>query len=626
MNPRRHSFVFWLISRSRTAKKTILFSIDIFIGIVSVWLAFYVRTEDWNISAYSYDYVIALVIVISAPVFYLFGLYRQIMRYLDSHLLASMLKVFAVYGALFSIIVSVVGITNVPRSIGIIQPIIFFVLLLLEKIFLGSVVKMMLVGANQKQKIKILIYGAGSAGRKLAEAYRNNGVYKIHGFIDDDMGLHGNSINGLKVCSLLDFYDNHLGFGVSEVWLAIPSIEKSVRKKIVSRLSKLGVHVRTAQGFMRSNPQGNYQIDLHELDLDDLIDREEVPPDLNLLQEAIEGSVVLITGAGGSIGGEIVRQAIPFGPKKIILLDHSEFNLYLLLEQIQDLKNCENLEIIPILGSIKNIDFISNIFEKYSPDVVFHTAAYKHVPLVEANITEAVSTNVFGTKNCVEISLRCGVKKFILVSTDKAVRPTSIMGASKRVAELILQAVAAEPSAGNKTAFSIVRFGNVLNSSGSVVPLFRRQIASGGPITLTHKEVTRYFMSIPEAAQLVIQSAAMAKGGEVFVLDMGDPIQIYDLAKRMVSLSGLTIRDFENDRGDIEIKIVGLRPGEKLHEELLIGKVSEKTIHTKVSLAKENFVNMSTLNKELNVLEDMVNKFRDIDVAAILWRLVGMGQ
>jgi FlaA1/EpsC-like NDP-sugar epimerase len=406
------------------------------------------------------------------------------------------------------------------------------------------------------------------------------------------------------------------------VLLAIPSANQHRRSEIVSSLDGCGVRVRTLPG-LNDLASGRVRIsDLHDLDMNDLLGREVVPPKVELLEKNIRNQVVLVTGAGGSIGGELCRQIIKFSPKALILIDSSERSLYLIYEELKralielvddrsapvsddaDLPPSEmSIKLIPCLASVRDGDLLMKIFRAHQPATVFHAAAYKHVPLVEQNPAEGIRNNVFGTFTCAQVSLECGVSHFTLVSTDKAVRPTNVMGASKRIAELVLQAMADVSFKGNRlTTFSMVRFGNVLGSSGSVAPLFSAQIAAGGPITLTHSEVTRYFMTIPEAAQLVIQASAMANGGDVFVLDMGKSVRIYDLAVRMVYLSGLLVKDECNPNGDIEIKVTGLRPGEKLYEELLIGENPRATDHPKIMKAHEEFLSWDELQQELEKL------------------------
>jgi FlaA1/EpsC-like NDP-sugar epimerase len=469
----------------------------------------------------------------------------------------------------------------------------------------------------------VLIYGAGSAGRQLALGLSSNKEMLVRGFIDDDPQLQGRTVNGMSVYSNKELLHLIRRLDITDVLLAIPSASQERRSEIITSLSGCGIRVRTLPGLM-DIASGRVRVqDLHDLDMTDLLGRAVVPPDTEMLEKNIRNMVVLVTGAGGSIGSELCRQIIKFSPKSLILIDISEHALYLIYEELKNIlieqKNAllstasqESIpspsvdlpiKLVPCLASVRDSDLLLNIFRAHQPDIIFHAAAYKHVPLVEQNVAEGIRNNVFGTFTCAQASLECGVPHFILVSTDKAVRPTNVMGASKRIAEMILQAMTEiAMKSGLPTNFSMVRFGNVLGSSGSVAPLFSSQISAGGPITLTHTEVTRYFMTIPEAAQLVIQASAMATGGDVFVLDMGEPVRIYDLATKMVYLSGLLVKDAAHPHGDIEIRVTGLRPGEKLYEELLIGNNPCPTDHPKIMKAHEEFLPWENLQAELERL------------------------
>jgi FlaA1/EpsC-like NDP-sugar epimerase len=469
-----------------------------------------------------------------------------------------------------------------------------------------------------------LIYGAGSAGRQLAAALSLNKEMLVKGFIDDDKYLQGNTINGVSVYGNTDIKNLVVRLEITDVLLAIPSANQIRRNEIIASLSGCGVRVRTLPGVL-DMASGRVRIsDLHDLDMNDLLGRKVVPPDVALLEKNIRNKAVLVTGAGGSIGSELCRQIIKFSPRSLVLIDNSEHALYQIYEELkkavvlQENSNGEEapsgdsqsdsaktlpIKLIPCLASVRDAELMLKIFVAHQPAMVFHAAAYKHVPLVEQNPAEGIRNNVLGTLTCAQAALETGVSHFILISTDKAVRPTNVMGASKRVAELVLQAIAeGAVIGGHATQFSMVRFGNVLGSSGSVAPLFSAQIKAGGPITLTHPEVTRYFMTIPEAAQLVIQSSAMAAGGDVFVLDMGQPVRIYDLAAKMVYLSGLMVKDELHPHGDIEIEVTGLRPGEKLFEELLIGDNPQPTDHPKIMKAHEEFLPWAELQIELEKL------------------------
>jgi len=615
-----------LLGLPRSCKRAIVMLFDIVICALTVWLAFGLRVDQWWGLENSQWWVFVAAIGFSFPLFIAYGLYRAIFRYVGSVALASIARVFIVYTFMFFFIFTLIGVEGVPRSIGIIQPILLFIAIgasrYLIRIWLGGLSHK---DSSYKNVMPLaLIYGAGSAGRQLAAALTLSKEMMVKGFIDDDKLLQGNTINGVQVYDSIDIKRLVILLGITDVLLAIPSANQIRRNEIISSLYDCGVRVRTLPGLL-DIASGRVRIsDLHDLDMNDLLGRKVVPPNFDLLEQNIRNRIVLVTGAGGSIGSELCRQIIKFSPKLLILLDNSEHSLYLIYEelkktisllgdsklgggsgarlQIAPAEICQ-ITLIPCLASVRDMDMISKIFSSYRPDTVFHAAAYKHVPLVEKNPAEGIRNNVFGTFACAQVSLECGVSNFVLVSTDKAVRPTNVMGASKRIAELVLQAMAEIAANENRsTNFSMVRFGNVLGSSGSVAPLFSAQIAAGGPITLTHSEVTRYFMTIPEAAQLVIQSSAMAVGGDVFVLDMGEPVRIYDLAAKMIYLSGLLVKDEAHPHGDIEIKVTGLRPGEKLYEELLIGNNPQPTTHPKIMKALEEFLPWNDLQQELEKL------------------------
>jgi FlaA1/EpsC-like NDP-sugar epimerase len=459
----------------------------------------------------------------------------------------------------------------------------------------------------------MLIYGAGTTGRHTFDSLRMRNEALVYGFIDDDPRLQGGTINGLRIYKPEDFSSLISKFGITDLLIAIPSLGRSRKNEVIDRFGGQSVRIRAIPetGVFRLNQM--HLVNLQDLDMSDLLGREVVKADDVLLKSNIFNKVVLVTGAGGSIGSELCRQILSFLPKKLILLDVSEFSLYTIHEELKQIS--ENSEtplngdlLVPILGSLMNRVFVDEIFSRFHPDTVFHAAAYKHVPLVESNFFEGILNNVLSTDICVRASIKNQVSNFILISTDKAVRPTNIMGASKRIAELILQANAqVQQNSGVMTKFSMVRFGNVLGSSGSVAPVFIKQIEAGGPLTLTHLEVTRFFMTIPEAAQLVIQASAMSSGGEVFILDMGESVRIYDLALRLILLAGLAIRDDKNPMGDIEIRVTGLRPGEKLYEELLLGNNPQPTIHPKIQMASEEFLALDILSGLLDDLYSSIN-------------------
>jgi FlaA1/EpsC-like NDP-sugar epimerase len=611
----------------------------------TVWLAFGLRLDQWGHFQGSQWWTLVFAIGFSFPLFIVFGLYRAIFRYVGSAALASIARVFIIYTSLFFFTFTLNGVDGVPRSIGVIQPILLFIAIGTSRYF----VRYWLGGLNNIQKSLrkaypiALIYGAGSAGRQLAAGLASNKEILVKAFIDDDHHLQGSTINGVSVYpndgmqELIDRLD------ITDVLLAIPSASQARRSEIISSLNGRGVRVRTLPGLI-DIASGRVRIsDLHDLDMNDLLGRAVVPPEVRLLEKNIRDQVVLVTGAGGSIGSELCRQIIKFSPKSLVLIDNSEHSLYLIYEELKRVligvkddrlagvgddqaslpHSVLPIKLVPCLASVRDGDLLLKIFRTHQPTTVFHAAAYKHVPLVEQNPAEGIRNNVFGTFTCAQVSLECGVSQFILVSTDKAVRPTNVMGASKRIAELILQAMAEISANGeHSTNFSMVRFGNVLGSSGSVAPLFSAQIAAGGPITLTHSEVTRYFMTIPEAAQLVVQASAMAVGGDVFVLDMGEPVRIHDLAVKMVYLSGLLVKDDAHPHGDIEIKVTGLRPGEKLYEELLIGDNPQPTAHPKIMKAHEEFLSWDDLQQELEKLNVALDASDGDLIRGILKKLV----
>jgi len=613
----------------RIAKRFLVLAVDASFCILSVWLAFYLRLGEWVPLSGDPALAVLASLVFALPVFITFGLYRAIFRYSGWPALMTIAKACSVYGLMFAALITAFGFSGIPRTIGIIQPILLLLLVGASRAFASF-----WLGGSYRQQLKlgavprVLIYGAGTTGRQLAAALRNSYQMRVVGFLDDDTTLSGQSLNGLTIYEPSELSNLVSSLAVSDVLLALPSINRQRRNTILSSIAKSKVLVRTLPSVADLASGKVTASDLRELDIEDLLGREPVNPDPQLLKQNIEQQVVMVTGAGGSIGSELCRQILAQRPSKLVLVDQSEFALYSIEQELNN-RSTELAEsnkfhtlIIPVLGSVQNADLIRIVLEKYSPESIFHAAAYKHVPLVEANFTEGILNNTFGTLTIAKLAAEMGIPRFTLISTDKAVRPTNIMGASKRLAEMVLQALAANGAESNATIFSMVRFGNVLDSSGSVVPLFRRQIADGGPITLTHPEVTRYFMTIPEAAQLVIQAGAMAKGGDVFVLDMGEPVKIADLAKHMVELSGLEVRDDNNPEGDIEIEITGLRPGEKLYEELLIGDNPQPTSHPRILKAHEDFLTLNDLEGALAKLKNSLNENSMAEVKVHLRSLV----
>lgn len=597
----------------RYAKRLVVVMLDLLLSTLAVWLAFYLRIDQWSMPVGAQYYVYALAPLLFVPIFISMGLYRAIFRYTGMSAMLTTGLAVGIYAMFFFFALLYFKWDGVPRSLGLIQPLLFLT-------FVGgsrAIARFWLAGLAVKSRYsegRLLIYGAGEAGVQTATALAVSRQFRLMGFVDDDRSKMGGSINGVNIIDSNQVGEEIERLGVTDILLAIPSLDRAARNEIIAKLRSYPVHVRTLPG-LGDLATGRVSVhDFQELDIEDLLGRPPVPPDRVLLAKNLTGKTVLVTGAGGSIGGELCRQIILERPSHVILLDHNEFGLYVIHSEILSLckENALATKIIPLLASVNNFDRLSDICRQYRPNTVYHAAAYKHVPLVESNPSVGVLNNVFGTLNMARAAVESQVSHFVLVSTDKAVRPTNVMGATKRLAELVLQALASSSSVQfdvlgggqtaevqNKTVFAMVRFGNVLGSSGSVVPLFRKQIESGGPITLTHAEVTRYFMTIPEAAQLVLQAGAMAQGGEVFVLDMGQPIKIYDLAKRMIQLAGHTLRTVDSPEGDIEITVTGLRPGEKLYEELLIGDNPEPTANARIMKANEVHLSWDTLRVSL---------------------------
>lgn len=594
-----------LLVLPRAVKRLVVVLVDFFISLIAVWGAFNLRFDtftEWS-TAHTVAYLLSIFSLFL--VFNFFKIYNNIFRYSGYSTLIDLSASVIVYAIIYSFIISFTGLIGVPRSIGVLQPVLLLVGLLFSRIFMKYWLG---VDSSRRKDIRsqrVLIYGAGSAGRQLAGALKASAEIDVVGFIDDDSRLHGQVLNGLKIYSRESLLGIVGKFSVTQVYLALPSISRHERNKILEYIRTAQDQVRTLPGLM-DLAQGRVHVsDLKELEIEDLLGRDVVMPDRAMLDKNITGKVVLVTGAGGSIGSELCRQIINMSPSVLLMVEITEFALYQIELELQKHLHDFNtrVQLISLIANVRDNSRMDEILNTWKPHTIYHAAAYKHVPLVEHNCAEGVKNNVIGTLNLAMLAEANDVSNFVLISTDKAVRPTNIMGASKRLAEMILQARADLISkVGGKTCFSMVRFGNVLGSSGSVVPLFREQIKYGGPITLTDERITRYFMSIPEAAQLVIQASSMATGGDLFVLDMGEPVRIFDLAKRMVELSGLTIRDEYNTYGDIEVQITGLRPGEKLYEELLIGDDPMPTSHARIMKAREDFLYWDILKDKIDAL------------------------
>jgi len=595
-----------VLALPRVVKRLVVMAVDTALCVLTVWLAFYLRLGEWV--SLGGDAIWRPVLAILAawmfalPIYILSGLYRAIYRYSGLKATLTLVKASALYAVMYGTVFTLIGVDGVPRTIGIIQPVLLFLFVVSSRAFarywLGGFYRTELKRALLPN---VLIYGAGATGRQLADALANSHEMRVAGFLDDDDQLVGQLLNGQPIYHPSELPDLVASVGVSDVLLAMPSIGRKQRNEILLKITQAKVAVRTLPS-VNELAQGKVQTsDLRELEIDDLLGRDTVPPNEHLLEKNIRAKAVLVTGAGGSIGSELCRQILEVKPVCLLLMESSEFALYRVHSELSAKAEITGVSLIPLLGSVQDARRVQEILSVWQPQTVYHAAAYKHVPLVEHNPGEGIRNNVMGT---ITLATQCAIndiKNFVLISTDKAVRPSNVMGASKRLAEMVLQAMA---GAQGQTKFSMVRFGNVLGSSGSVVPKFRQQIKEGGPITLTHPEITRYFMTIPEAAQLVIQAGAMAEGGEVFVLDMGEPVKIIDLAKHMIELSGLTLKDAANPGGDIEIEITGLRPGEKLYEELLIGDDPKETMHPRIMKANERFLPWPELRERLNCLEE----------------------
>ncbi|EGR1752326.1 TPA: polysaccharide biosynthesis protein [Vibrio parahaemolyticus] len=571
---------------SRTNKRIVSVLIDVVLIFMAFHLAILVRSGETNYFSYPSVWSIQIAVtIVTIAVFARLGLYRAVLRYLTFQALF-VVAIGAVISATLVAALSFYMSDPFPRTV----PIIYGAFLAL---FCGGprvIVRSLIAQSYSTQSKEVLIYGAGSGGRQLAMALRSSGDYRVRAFIDGDSTLCNTMILGLPVVAIEDAMPIINKYDVSQVLLAVPSAKRSRRKVILDELAKLPVEVLTVPD-MTDIVSGKAKIDeLKDVAIEDLLGRDPVAPQQVLLEANIKDKVVMVTGAGGSIGSELCRQIVEQSPKSIILFELSEFGLYQIDRELNQLKVEKGLtcDIVPLLGSVQRQHRLETTMSAFKVQTVYHAAAYKHVPLVEFNVIEGVRNNIYGTYYTACAAIKAGVESFVLISTDKAVRPTNVMGTTKRMAELGLQALADQENAKtNGTRFCMVRFGNVLGSSGSVIPVFKKQIASGGPVTVTHPEITRFFMTIPEAAQLVIQAGAMGKGGDVFVLDMGDSVKITDLACNLIQLSGLEVKSEANPHGDIEIQFSGLRPGEKLYEELLIGDNVKQTAHERIMTAHE---------------------------------------
>ncbi|AFI83923.2 polysaccharide biosynthesis protein [Methylophaga nitratireducenticrescens] len=598
----------WFLSRPRTTKRILSIFIDYVVVMLVLWMAFSLRLSTWYEPPVSQLWLFFLAPLIATPIFIKLGLYRAIVRYIGLDALWTIFKAISLFTVIFATVVVLSGpyAGLVPRTIYIINAILLFLAvgglrLYARWLFISTTRSPLAELDNQRYIPPVLIYGAGRAGAQLSALLKMGRQLRPVAFIDDDPTLYRQQINGLNVYRPRDLVKLIDKFHVRDVLLAMPSASRSRRSEILRSLEDLPVHIRTLPDLTEI-AEGKLEVsDIQEVDIADLLGREPVAPDPQLLTANISGKCVMVTGAGGSIGSELTRQIIKLKPSRLLLFDISEFALYQIEQELCNQPS--GVEVIALLGSVVDRVRMTSICQHFSVQTIYHAAAYKHVPMVEKNVGEGIRNNVFGTLHCAQASIAANVETFVLISTDKAVRPTNTMGASKRMAELVLQALAQI----SDTRFTMVRFGNVLGSSGSVVPLFREQIARGGPVTVTDARIIRYFMTIPEAAELVIQAGAMGQGGDVFVLDMGSAVKIVDLATRMIHLSGFTVKNAENPDGDIEITYTGLRPGEKLFEELLIGENVSQTAHQKIMRAEERVIAWQDLQLILTDLQHAVS-------------------
>lgn len=623
----------YLLNLPRRQKRILQVITDVFLVWVALWLAFVVRLgmDEMTNPVKLHLWLFICAPVVAIPLFIRFGMYRAVMRYFGNDALIAIVKAVSLSSLMLGVVVYWYSNHQnvVPRSIIFNYWWLSLIMLgglrlAMRQYFLGdwfAAAQHVPFTSREDGLPRVAIYGAGAAGNQLVAALRMGRVMRPVAFIDDDDSISDRVISGLQVYKPRHIQRMIDATSAQEILLAIPSSNRARRREILGFLEGYPLHVRSVPGFM-DLASGRVKVDdIQEVDIADLLGRDSVPAQDELLERCINGQSVLVTGAGGSIGSELCRQILALRPMTLLLFEHSEFNLYCILSELEQRIARESLpvRILPILGSVRNQDHLLDVMKTWRVDTVYHAAAYKHVPIVEHNIAEGVLNNVIGTLNTAQAALQAGVSNFVLISTDKAVRPTNVMGSTKRLAELTLQALSHElapvlfgdksnVSRVNKTRFTMVRFGNVLGSSGSVIPLFHKQIKSGGPLTVTHPKITRYFMTIPEAAQLVIQAGSMGQGGDVFVLDMGEPVKIVELAEKMIHLSGLSLRSEKNPHGDIAIEFTGLRPGEKLYEELLIGDNVVATQHPMIMSANEDHIEWEVLKAKLNELLDAVKK------------------
>lgn len=621
-----NKFVKHFLNVSRFHKQLIMVFADVVMLFFALWAAFSMRLGQFHLPEKIESWIFLVTPFIAIPIFIKFGLYRAIVRYIGFKALWTIIKAVSFYAVIWAALIFISGSEGVPRSVTLINWLATILLIggsrmVVRWWFAGIEITSLI---NKKLKRNVVIYGAGTAGIQLASVLGYSKEYSPLAFLDDNKELHEHTINGLRVYSIHALDKLILKLDIDEIFLALPSESHTTRKRIIQLLEKYPVHVRTLPS-MTEVADGKIKLeDIKEIDLEDLLGRDSVSPDKNLFDACIKNKSVMVTGAGGSIGSELCRQILTREPSKLILFEQSEYNLYAVEQEFIQLikKNESSTQLVSILGNVTDEKRVSEVLSQYHINTIYHAAAYKHVPLVEHNIIEGVRVNTIGTYTTALSAMKNNVDTFILISTDKAVRPTNVMGASKRFAELVLQGLATKTS---NTKFSMVRFGNVLGSSGSVVPLFRDQIKKGGPVTVTHKDIIRYFMTIPEAAQLVIQAGAMGAtgaGGDVFVLNMGEPVKISELATKMIHLMGFDVKDKDTPDGDIEIQYTGLRPGEKLYEELLIGDNATGSSHPRIMRAEEESYSWEEIINHVHKLMNEINHSNCSEVRKLLIEVV----
>ena len=598
---------------SRQKKQAIMISADVFFLVFAIWLSFALRLGViWSDQMQSNLWIFVFIPLVSIPIFIKLGLYRSVLKFMGTKIIVTAFQAITVASLILGFAMMIFREADMPRTVILIFWFVSSILVVVGRVMFKGLLYSWDNFVNNR--IPAIIYGAGSAGAQLVESLRKNHHYAPVAFIDDDESKHGTLINFTKVYAFKSLKNLILKRNAKIVLLAIPSLTANGKRDLLKKLSKYPIEVKLLPS-LSSLVEGKVSIEsIRHVEVQDILGRVPVAPKSKLLKKNIKDKNVLISGAGGSIGSELCRQIINLKPKKIILFDHCEFNLYSIDHELNLLQYVD-CEIITVLSDVTNMNMVESVISKNNINTIYHAAAYKHVPMVEKNIVEGVFNNVIGTYNLALCANNHAVENMVLISTDKAVRPTNVMGASKRFSELILQALNSEKT---KTCFSMVRFGNVLDSAGSVVPLFRKQIKEGGPVTVTNPNVTRYFMSIPEAVQLVLQAGAMARGGDVFVLDMGEPVKILDLAYRMIYLSGLSPVTSENPEGDIKIVFTGLRQGEKLYEELLIGNDVIQSQHPQIMQAKEASFSWPEIQEAINSIIKHHKNLDDEEIKKLL--------